>query len=530
MRDPSNVSDRPTPVIVYLSGHLRGKTRRLWGERLSIGTASSADIPVAPHELPPGAADELPGGELAALVLRGQTYELECAPGARIWINGERLERKVLASGDLVEIGEGGPVLRFRLYEPGSQPYKSVSEVYSDCRDCARHGGRGLLQRARILLTGAPVELATQTSPRFRINLVVALALVLTMMAALTWRNVRLESDLIAEREMIEGLSDMLERAESSSFSADDLAEARVGLEDRLSDTLARVEALESLAGSRERVISAAARSVVFLQGGYGFVEGSSGKPLRFTGSPEEKPDSAVAPVSVNGTGPVVEILYTGTGFLASSDGLLLTNRHVALPWEYDPTAQLVIEEGFQPTMRRFRAYFADEERAFDVELLRTSDEADLALLRCAIGEREMVPLELNSEPPRPGEEVIVLGYPTGMNALLARTDPAFAEALLSAGPVDFWVLAERLAAGGHIAPLATVGVVGQVNLVSVVYDAETTHGGSGGPVLDLDGKVVAVNAAVVPDFTGSNLGVPAARAAKLMEPPATQPEGPAPE
>jgi len=511
-------------VIVYLSGHLRGKTRRLWGERLSVGTAESADIPVAAHELPPGAADELPGGELAALVLRGQTYEMESVPGARIWVNGEQLERKVLASGDLLEIGEGGPVLRFRLYEPGSQPYKSVSEVYSDCRDCARHGGRSIFQRARILLAGAPVELATQTSPRFRVNLVVALALVLVMMGALTWRNMRLERDLIAERAVLQDLSGLLERTESSSFSADDFVEARRGLEDRLSDTLARVEALESRAESRQRVISAAARAVVFLQGGYGFVESSSGKPLRFTASPSEKPDSAVAPVSVNGTGPVVEILYTGTGFLATADGLLLTNRHVALPWEYDPTAQLVVAEGFRPVMRRFLGYFAGEEKAFEVELLRDSDEADLALLRCAPGDREPAPLELNPEPPRPGEEVIVLGYPTGMNALLARTDPAFAEELLSGGPVDFWVLAERLAAGGHIAPLATVGVVGQVTAVSVVYDAETTHGGSGGPVLDLDGRVVAVNAAVVPEFGGSNLGVPAARAAKLIEPPPAEP------
>jgi len=512
-------------VIVYLSGHLRGKTRRLWGERLSVGVAESADIPVAPHELPPRATDDLSGGELAALVLRGQTYELESAPGVEIWVNGERVERKVLVSGDLLEIGEGGPVLRFRLYEPGTQPYKSVVEVYSDCRDCARHGGRGLLHRARILLAGAPVELATQTSPRFRVNLMVALVLLVTMMAVLTYRNVRLERERIADRALLEGLSGLMERTESSSFSSADFIEARRGLEDRLSDTLARVEALESRLASRERVISSAARSVVFLQGGYGFIEGRSGKPLRFTASPKEKPDSAVAPVSVNGTGPIVEILYTGTGFLASTDGLLLTNRHVALPWEYDPTAKLVIDEGFTPVMRRFRGYLPGEEQAFDVELLRSSDTADLAVLRCALGERELVPLELSPEPPRAGEEVIVLGYPTGMHALLARTDPAFAEALLAGGPVDFWVLAEKLAAGGHIAPLATVGVVGQITPASVVYDAETTHGGSGGPVLNLEGNVVAVNTAVVPEFGGSNLGVPAARAALLMNPPPPAPE-----
>jgi len=54
-----------------------------------------------------------------------------------------------------------------------------------------------------------------------------------------------------------------------------------------------------------------------------------------------------------------------------------------------------------------------------------------------------------------------------------------------------------------------------------VVYDAETTHGGSGGPVLNLEGGVLAVNAAILPQFGGSNLGVPAAEAVRLMNQPA---------
>jgi S1-C subfamily serine protease len=49
------------------------------------------------------------------------------------------------------------------------------------------------------------------------------------------------------------------------------------------------------------------------------------------------------------------------------------------------------------------------------------------------------------------------------------------------------------------------------------VYDAETTHGGSGGPVLDINGSVVAVNAAILPEYGGSNLGVPVARLRALL-------------
>jgi S1-C subfamily serine protease len=152
------------------------------------------------------------------------------------------------------------------------------------------------------------------------------------------------------------------------------------------------------------------------------------------------------------------------------------------------------------------------------VELVRASELADVALLSCGAPTEVIHPLALADTPPVAGDEVIVLGYPTGMQALIVRAEAAFVEQLLAEGIQDFWELGRRLAAGGHIEPLATVGVVGQVTTSSIVYDAETTHGGSGGPVLGLDGEVVAVNVAIVPEFAGSNLGVPAAAARRLLE------------
>jgi S1-C subfamily serine protease len=511
------VSDRPTPVIVYLSGHLRGMTRRLSGDRLRIGTTFGDEIRVMPHELPPGEAETAPGGYLGALELRDDIYELVAASGAEIWVNGKIVERKLLGSGDVLEIGAGGPVLRFRLYGPGSRAYKSMSEVFSDCRDCARHGGRNALQRARILLAGASRELATQTSPWFRATLAL-LILLIAVTGVLGYRNLRLERRLAVERARIEGLSELLERAERQSLSAEDIARTRRALDERLSGALERVQALESRAGSRERVISMASRSVVFLQGAYGFVESASGRPLRFVPPEQLQPGSQGLQVTLEGDGPLVEVLYTGTAFVATPEGLLLTNRHVALPWEFDPTALSVIEQGFSAVMHRFSGFRPGLEESFDVDLVRASDTADVALLRCTLKQGEAPELVLADVSPRVGEEVIVLGYPTGMQALLARTETSFVEELLASGPLDFWQLAEALSAGGHIAPLATVGIVGQVTPVSVVYDAETTHGGSGGPVLDLDGRVVAVNASIIPEFGGSNLGVPAEQAALLLE------------
>lgn len=117
-----------------------------------------------------------------------------------------------------------------------------------------------------------------------------------------------------------------------------------------------------------------------------------------------------------------------------------------------------------------------------------------------------------------PGNEVIVLGYPLGIRALMARTGQAFLQQLMEEGDMDFWTAAERLSAEGYVAPLASRGIIGQVTGQAVVYDAQTTHGGSGGPVLSTAGEVVAINSAVLPEFAGSNLGVPSRHARRLLQ------------
>ena len=115
-------------------------------------------------------------------------------------------------------------------------------------------------------------------------------------------------------------------------------------------------------------------------------------------------------------------------------------------------------------------------------------------------------------------DEVIVLGYPTGIRALLARAGERFVKELGERPDVDFWAVARELAGAELIRQLATRGIVGQVTQEAVVYDAETTSGGSGGPVVNLAGEVVAVNMAVIPGFSGSNLGVPVSYARDLIE------------
>ena len=222
--------------------------------------------------------------------------------------------------------------------------------------------------------------------------------------------------------------------------------------------------------------------------------------------------------LTVDGDGPVFEVFLTGTGFVASPDGLALTNRHVVRPWEFDAAARGLLESGFVAEWSRLVGFLADGSQAHDLQLRVISDDSDLAVV-LLLGVEGRVPfLELASEPPSPGDPVIVMGYPLGLRVLMARSDADFIDRLRREGVTDFFEQASQIAAAGFMKPLATLGIVGQVTSAKVVYDAETTSGGSGGPVLSLDGRVVAVNTAILPEFGGSNLGVPVARVRALIE------------
>ncbi len=513
---------RAVTVVVHLSGRYRGKIQRITADRVGIGAGGDAEIRFSAEDLTPGLS-ELPAfGPYASLERRGNTYELRAALEADIWVNGKRVEQRVLESGDVLEIGEGGPVLRFRLYPPGSRAYKSVSEVFSDCAECARHG-RNVADRAGVLLAGPAMELLTRTSPLVRVAATAVIVMLVAAVAVLWSRSERLEQQLTEETRVVRGLAELLEGGDPTIPSAEAVGELR----EALSESVARIETLEARSGARGRVIAESAQSVVFIQGGWGFSH-LDGRPLRLAGvlpdgTPLLGPRGPV--VTLEGDGPPIEILFTGTAFVVSSDGHLLTNRHVALPWDYDAPQELLESDELVPVMRRFVGYLPGVAEPFDVELVRASEALDVALLHCEPVTAEVRPLGLAEGSPRPGDEVIVIGYPTGIQALLARADPAAVEAIIEEGTIDFWQIGRRLSEEGLVAPLATVGVVGQVTGSSVVYDAETTHGGSGGPVLDLDGHVLAVNAAILPQFGGSNLGVPAAEALRLLREPAESEE-----
>jgi len=502
-----SVAPDQVPVVVFLSGRRRRQTETLDQKTLRVVKGPDADVRFL---LP----DDENAQEFHATLHRaGDTYEIAATPERNVWVNGEHVDvSRVLRSGDLLEIGQAGPVVRYRLYPPGATRRKSVADAVADSFNGARADGRTRLGKATQFAANIVRDLATQTSLWFRIWVLVLLTVLVISVVLLVVQNLRLQKRMALEGVRIEGIAEMLERTGAQTMTREELLALQAAVETRLAATIERLEMLEARSEVAAQVIAAASSSVVLIQGAFGFIEPQTGRSLRYVESPE-----GLVLFTLEDKDKVVELTFTGTAFFISAEGLLLTNRHVAQPWLDDPRTEIAKERGLTPVIQRLLAFVPGIKDPIAVELLRASDEADLAILKATDKLREFVALELDPEAPRPGEEILVLGYPAGVQGLVARTSPEFLTAITPDGDVSFWLVAQRLSEAGYIKPLASRGIVSQVSKEVIAYDAETAIGGSGGPVMDLSGRVVAINAAILTEFGGSNLGVPAPHALKFI-------------
>ena len=516
MEDERGEAPRPRAALVeHLTGPSRGSATWL------IGTAF--DVSVGPDRLV-RLSETQPGTHDEAVVARVHRikdgYAIEAVEGRPLRVNGVQVAAQPLAHCDMVEFGETGPLSRYCLVRENQPLRTAASDILSDALAYLRVSRQPLASRAFRALRETLRRLTAQTTILFRVSVVLALGVLATLLYQQNQLDVLLQRQLDTGAARLDSFARTLTRARDDALTPNDLEGLRLELGRRLTSDSERLTALEDRSGSSGRVIAEAMSAVGFLQGAYGFREVASGRMLRHAVDADGR--RLISPwgqplLSLEGDGPVAEREFTGTGFVVGDDGLFVTNRHVALPWEDDASIEMRAEQDLEPVMIRFIVRFPGSPAARPVELLLASEDADLAVLR-PTGAFEPLPgLRLADAAPAAGDEVIVMGYPTGLRSMLAQAGAAFVEDLQANNDTDFWSVAQRLADGGYIAPLASRGIVGQVTPATIVYDAETTLGGSGGPVLDIRGVVVSVNAAILPEFGGSNLGVPVAHVRELL-------------
>lgn len=158
-----------------------------------------------------------------------------------------------------------------------------------------------------------------------------------------------------------------------------------------------------------------------------------------------------------------------GTGFLVSSDGYIITNKHVLSEKEADYTVYLNNE--------------INKGEKIKAQVIARDPKNDLAILK--IDKKNLPFLEFSdSSNLQVGQTVITIGYALG------EFDNTVSKGVISG-------LSRSIVAGGGLARAENLK-----NLIQT--DAAINPGNSGGPMLDIDGNVIGVNVAMA---SAENIG-----------------------
>ena len=232
-------------------------------------------------------------------------------------------------------------------------------------------------------------------------------------------------------------------------------------------------------AGSKNNTRLIAALVAAMLLGGVGGIVASS--KLR-AGDPDLMSFAEIAELNrpavvlirtefelVDSSGRVVTTeARTGSGFVIADSGLIVTNRHVIRDWEYNApppgtTGRMTKIETILPHRT------LEEAMPTEVYKLGPNPAVDVAILRIsATGLRLVHGLEPDLSNINPGDEVVVIGYPLGLD-LLQWTKDTTAD------------------------PSLSTGAVSRVGHDFIQLNLRAYHGNSGGPVFNRRGKVIGI-------------------------------------
>jgi S1-C subfamily serine protease/DNA-binding NarL/FixJ family response regulator len=324
-------------------------------------------------------------------------------------------------------------------------------------------------------------------------------------------------SEAAETREALKAQSEELRQKIADAGDADGAA-----LKKQLLETQTRLSRLENEGRVAETIVHTYGSSICLLHVVVEFHEKDSGELIRISPDAAGKTqadDAGTVAVETGGNGPPLQLDVFGTGFLVG-DGRLLTNHHVAEPWWGSDELKQLVDQGASPFVASYTAYFPGTFQGAAANLDRISSHADLATLKLTAPAPPHTPrLELDdrSTASVAGDPVVLIGYPTGIEGILARAGDDTTEKVTE-NAHQVTQIVSRLAAQRLIRPTTTQGHIGDVLKDKIVYDAATTSGGSGGPLFNRDGKVIGVNFAVLNNFGGSNLAVPIRYADELVK------------
>lgn len=333
----------------------------------------------------------------------------------------------------------------------------------------------------------------------------------------------RLQTGVLSQQGLMERSHQNLRNLTPGNTS--DQLEDDATLKNQVAEVEGRLQKLETEGKAAHTIIEVDEPSVCLIHVALAFRDHDTGLKLHYaalTSTGEIATDKSNNPlVSLTGIGPEVHVDIFGTGFLASDDGQILTNHHVAEPWWQNDELKEMLDQGLEPEIAEMTAYFPGITRGIPITTKRISSAADIAVVKgnvSGLGIRHIA-LADGRNSAVGGSPILLLGYPTGVDAILARTGAATLQAIAASSNGDPKTVMEELARRHLIKPVATQGHIGDVLSDKIVYDAQTTSGGSGGPLFNDQGEVIGINFAMVRDFGGSNFAIPVRFGESLLKP-----------
>jgi len=355
----------------------------------------------------------------------------------------------------------------------------------------------------------------------------------------------RLQTGVLTQQQLMERSRRVPENAEHSALPASDpqrlqlqkksedlrsqiaisKTEDTSALRNQLTAVESRLQKLETEGKVAQTIIQSYEPSVCLIHVVLAFRDHTTGLRLHYAGltsGGEPTTDEQHNPLlSLTGMGPEVHLDVFGTGFLASASGQILTNHHVAEPWWQNDDLKEMLDQGLEPVIAEMTAYFPGVRHGIAINTEKISSSADVAVVKGNVSELgiKQIALADGRRATVSGGPVVLLGYPTALGAILARAGAETLQSIATATNGDPKQVMEELARRNLIRPVITQGHIGEVLPDKIVYDAQTSSGGSGGPLFNNEGKVIGINFAMVREFGGSNFAIPVGYGKSLLKP-----------
>lgn len=506
-----------TGLVIHISSGDDTHAEVLTGERVRIGGGDDCDLRLRASALPKransdGLVLELAGRNGSYIVV-GFDRELELS------LNGQPLEINTeIKDGDELRITDSDLVLQFfplralPAVVPGSPRETHVAPFIEQA--AIESAATARRDDAKVFLREFTRELVREINPSTKL---ITLAIALALVGGVLYIGFSMFKEMQRSRRLIDDqraqLSSMKDQVSKTNTTLDDLGRSNKEIRDSLSLAVK----LRSDYGS----------GVCLIAGSYYFVESGTGRPLRYPETQVNESGTAVQgsgdtqTLTPEGKGSIAEIEFVGTGFYVGSN-FVITNRHIAQPWLADDRAQsLSSSVRRQPRLKKLNAYFPDYKQPIPLKVKMAAQRDDLAACMLEIaevpGEIPTIPLEEDEGSVAVGKTVVMMGYPSGPDRLLALLDDAESRDIQQRyGSLD--ALLGYLAEKRRIQPLTTQGSITDLDVRRISYDARTAEGGSGAPLFGPSGHVIGVNFAIFTENQASNFAVPIQYAIGLLE------------